>query len=342
MPGETQNAADESEVPGSTDETGTGETSSGEKSSEKGLEGREVVGPDGEPLSSEELDQLQKLKDRDAEVRQHEQQHLAAAGPHAMGGPTFDYQTGPDGKRYAIGGEVQIDVSEVQGDPSATIQKMQQIRRAALAPAEPSSADRAIAAQASQKQIKAQQDLAELQQQEIQSKTRKPDESEEGSEQGDGPETESPDEISSDPANPALGQAAAGAIGQSDLANNAIDGEGGDGASTSSAAGISAELSAVGEDRGGNSIAESFTRELQNASGELAPKGPGELASASGSAEGSTTSPLDQANELGQPLDPTDVPDVGSTGRLAANRQQFFANAFASSGIAGGRLDTIV
>ena len=92
--------------------------------------------------------QVDKLKQRDTEVRQHEQAHLAAAGPYARGGPTFEYQTGPDGKRYAVGGEVQIDTSPVEGDPQATIQKMQAVRAAALAPAEPSAQDRSVAAKA--------------------------------------------------------------------------------------------------------------------------------------------------------------------------------------------------
>lgn len=99
-------------------------------------------------LSEEEQEQVQGLKQRDAEVRAHEQAHLAAAGPHAKGGASFEYQTGPDGKRYAVGGEVQIDTSPVEGDPQATVQKMQQVRAAALAPGSPSGQDRAVAAQA--------------------------------------------------------------------------------------------------------------------------------------------------------------------------------------------------
>lgn len=55
---------------------------------------------------------------------------------------------GPDGRQYATGGEVSIDVSPVAGDPQATIDKAEKIRRAALAPAEPSQADRAVAARA--------------------------------------------------------------------------------------------------------------------------------------------------------------------------------------------------
>ena len=45
-------------------------------------------------------------------------------------------------------GEVSIDKSPVRGDPQATIEKMQQVRRAALAPAQPSGQDRQVAAEA--------------------------------------------------------------------------------------------------------------------------------------------------------------------------------------------------
>lgn len=111
-------------------------------------------------LTSEEQKQLQELKARDREVRIHEQAHLAAAGQYAAGGPSFTYQQGPDGNRYAIGGEVPIDVSK-EATPEETIQKMTVVRQAALAPAEPSSADRQIAAQASMTAAQARQELAQ-------------------------------------------------------------------------------------------------------------------------------------------------------------------------------------
>ncbi len=111
-------------------------------------------------LTEEEQEQVESLEERDREVRQHEQAHLSAAGSYAIGGPTYEYQQGPDGKRYAIGGEVQIDTSPVEGDPAATIQKMQTVRAAALAPAEPSGQDRAVAAAAAAEIQKAQAELA--------------------------------------------------------------------------------------------------------------------------------------------------------------------------------------
>ncbi len=97
---------------------------------------------------SEESVKLRALQTRDQEVRAHEQAHLSAAGQYAKGGASFTYQRGPDGRSYAVGGEVQIDAAPVANDPQATLLKAETIRRAALAPASPSGQDRAVAAQA--------------------------------------------------------------------------------------------------------------------------------------------------------------------------------------------------
>ena len=116
---------------------------------------------DGQQLDEAEQEQVQELKARDREVRSHEAAHAAAAGPYASGGPTYEYQKGPDGHRYAVGGELQIDVSPVDGDPAATIRKMQVVRAAALAPADPSSQDRAVAAAATRQEAQAAGELAQ-------------------------------------------------------------------------------------------------------------------------------------------------------------------------------------
>lgn len=76
--------------------------------------------------------------------------HASVGGAYA-GSPSYTYETGPDGRRYAVGGEVQIDTSEIPGDANASIAKMQQVVRAALAPAQPSGQDRAVAARAQAK-----------------------------------------------------------------------------------------------------------------------------------------------------------------------------------------------
>lgn len=112
-------------------------------------------------LTEEEITKVDELEKRDREVRQHEAGHKAAAGQHARGGPQFEYTRGPDGKQYVTGGEVSIDTSKIPDDPQATIRKMQQVRRAATAPADPSSQDRSVAAQASQIEAQARMELVE-------------------------------------------------------------------------------------------------------------------------------------------------------------------------------------
>ncbi|MCR9220065.1 MAG: hypothetical protein NXI21_07540 [Alphaproteobacteria bacterium] len=119
------------------------------------------TGPDG--LTDEERQEVQQLQQRDAEVRRHEQAHQAAGGPYA-GAAVYQYQRGPDNRLYAIGGEVRIDASAVPGDPQATIAKMRIVRRAALAPPEPSPQDLRVAASAQQRINQA---SAELRQQEL-------------------------------------------------------------------------------------------------------------------------------------------------------------------------------
>ena len=105
-------------------------------------------GSNSQELSYDEKKRVQELKKIDREVRTHEQAHLAAAGGLSRGGASFTYTKGPDSKRYATGGEVSIEISPVDGNPKETIRRMQQLRRAALAPADPSGQDRSVAAKA--------------------------------------------------------------------------------------------------------------------------------------------------------------------------------------------------
>ena len=110
-------------------------------------------------MTDEENSEVQRLKERDREVRAHEIAH-ASAGSGFTGTPSFEFATGPDGVRYAVGGHVDIDVSEVPNNPQATISKMEVVRAAALAPARPSGQDRAVAAAAATKAREAQAELA--------------------------------------------------------------------------------------------------------------------------------------------------------------------------------------
>lgn len=102
--------------------------------------------------------EIKMLAARDREVRAHEQAHMAAGGQYA-GAATYQYQRGPNGVNYAVGGEVPISTSE-EATPEATLRKAQIIRRAALAPAEPSPQDRKIAAMATQMERVARTEIA--------------------------------------------------------------------------------------------------------------------------------------------------------------------------------------
>lgn len=100
------------------------------------------------------------LKSIEAKVKAHEAAHKSAGG--TMTGPvSYSYTRGPDGKNYITGGEVPINISTGR-TPQETISRMQQVIQAALAPADPSPQDRAVAAQAA-----AQQQQARLQQAEV-------------------------------------------------------------------------------------------------------------------------------------------------------------------------------
>lgn len=121
---------------------------------------KEKVG-DTTELSPEDLQLIDKMAARDREVRAHEAAH-AAVGGALTGGASYEFQRGPDGRMYAAGGEVSIDTGAISGDPKATIEKMQTVIAAANAPAEPSSQDRKVAAQASVVMGEAVQELAQL------------------------------------------------------------------------------------------------------------------------------------------------------------------------------------
>ncbi len=111
--------------------------------------------PDSTSLSSEQQRALIQLQVSDRRVRAHEQAHLSAAGALAQGGTSYSYATGPDGELYVVAGEVQIDSAPIPGNPEATVMKMEQVVRAALAPVDPSSQDLAVAADAAAKAARA-------------------------------------------------------------------------------------------------------------------------------------------------------------------------------------------
>jgi len=108
-------------------------------------------------FSKAEQREIEKLKRRDREVRAHEMAHQSAGGQYA-GSASYSYTTGPDNRRYAVGGSVDIETSPAK-TPEETVKKADQIKRAAMAPAQPSGADLQIAAKATRMKMEAQSEL---------------------------------------------------------------------------------------------------------------------------------------------------------------------------------------
>lgn len=131
----------------------------GQDSPEAGAAGKSSGGvvSDVTFLSEAAQREVQQLRRVDQSVRQHEAAHKAAGGSLA-GGISLSTTRGPDGRNYAVGGEVPIDIS-AESSPAATIAKMEKVKAAALAPADPSPQDRRIAQQADSQKVEARKEL---------------------------------------------------------------------------------------------------------------------------------------------------------------------------------------
>lgn len=91
-------------------------------------------------LNTSEQAELARLQQRDAQVRQEEKAHAAAAGD--LAGPiNYIYQVGPDGRQYAVGGTVQISGQTVTGDPAEAARLGNRVANAAMAAHNPSAQD---------------------------------------------------------------------------------------------------------------------------------------------------------------------------------------------------------
>ena len=152
-------------APSRPDNEKTGEGASSEKTAEPDKAGeadredREDKKTENDNENSREVKAaVNELKQIEREVISHEAAHMAAGGQYA-GGVSYSYTTGPDGKKYIVGGEVPISVP-ASDDPRETLAAAAQVMRAALAPADPSGADIAVAASAAQMQAQARAEIS--------------------------------------------------------------------------------------------------------------------------------------------------------------------------------------
>lgn len=116
-------------------------------------------------LTQEDQAEVRELQNRDREVQAHEAAHRAAAGGLASGG-NFTYTRGPDGRSYAVSGEVSIRMPATD-NPGDRVRQAETVRRAALAPADPSPQDRQVAAQATAMAAQARSELQAQQRQQM-------------------------------------------------------------------------------------------------------------------------------------------------------------------------------
>ena len=130
-------------------------------------------GDNNQELSSQDQREIEQLKKRDLEVKAHEMAHVAAGGQYIRSSVNFEYKKGPDGQKYAVGGDVSIDIAEIPGDPTATISKMQIVQKAALAPLKPSSTDMRVAAKASRIEARARIEATAEQAKQLEESTQK-------------------------------------------------------------------------------------------------------------------------------------------------------------------------
>lgn len=91
--------------------------------------------------------EVRKLINWENNVKQHEQAHMAVGGG-LVSSARFSYTIGPDGKRYVSGGEVSISVPSSENEEE-NLKTLERVKRAALAPADPSPQDIKTAAMAS-------------------------------------------------------------------------------------------------------------------------------------------------------------------------------------------------
>ncbi len=130
-----------------------GERGTRNSSRVSGAESRKNTDATGLELTPEKQEQIRKLQQRDQEVRAHEQAHINAAGGEASA-PTYEFEVGPDGRQYAVGGEVQVKMSS-GNTPEETIENARRVQSAASAPVSPSSTDTAVVSEAAQMESQA-------------------------------------------------------------------------------------------------------------------------------------------------------------------------------------------
>jgi len=113
---------------------------------------------DGREMSDEDLREIAELKQRELTVRTRDMAWVAAT-TGVSGGFTVRYETGPDGRRYAVEAEVRLDTTEA-ATPEQSLAKARAVRAALMGGGGDDSSQASAAARAAVLESRARAELA--------------------------------------------------------------------------------------------------------------------------------------------------------------------------------------
>lgn len=108
-----------------------------------------------------DLGVVNELRQRDALVRRYVSSRQGTISGSSVG-PDYEFTRGPDGRTYAVKANVSINVSEVPGDPQATIRNARSASRLAMSPPMLSSEDNGVIFEAKELEAKARIEIERL------------------------------------------------------------------------------------------------------------------------------------------------------------------------------------
>ncbi len=112
----------------------------------------------GQQPSQEEQKEIEKIRKNSRNVKLRELVYRAVVGNYVRNTVSFEYETGPDGIKYAVAGHTTIDTRPIINNPEATIRKAQAIKKTKI--------DRAVAVEVEKMEREAIMELKEEQRKE--------------------------------------------------------------------------------------------------------------------------------------------------------------------------------
>lgn len=117
-----------------------------------------ILGPADTDLSLEDRQELARLQQQDITVRTRDMAYVAATAG-VSGGFTVRYETGPDGRRYAVEANVQLDTSDA-ATPEQSLAKARALRAALMSAGGDATRDASATARAAALEYRARAEIA--------------------------------------------------------------------------------------------------------------------------------------------------------------------------------------